>query len=400
MADPLARTVPSDHSTSSGEGLPDADARRLLESAIPGRLDEQVRDHIVAEAHGNPLALLELPRAVNASELAGGFGLPGALTLADRIEQSFRRRIAPLPEQTRRLLLLAAAEPTGDPALLWHAAERMGVGIDAADPAEADGLLTVATRVTFRHPLVRSAVYRAASANDRRRAHQALAEATDPGTDPDRRAWHRAQAAAAPDEDIAAELERSASRAYARGGLAAAAAFLDRATALTPVPTARASRALAAAQVTYEAGMPDAAAEQLAIAESGPLSELDRARLERLHAQMAFVRLHGGDAPELPLQAARRLVPLDAALARETYLEALWAAIRAGGSDGGLTARQVAEAASTAPPGAKPPMAVDLLLDGLIARTAISYAAGIPAPRLALRTLRDEDVVRRAQGWV
>jgi DNA-binding CsgD family transcriptional regulator len=370
-------------------GLSDADARALLESVIPGRLDERVRDRIVAESGGNPLALLELPHAINAAELAGGFGQPGAL--AGRIEESFLRRIAPLPVVTQRLLLLAAAEPVGDPKLLWRAAGLLGIGTDAAGPAEADGLLTVATRVTFRHPLVRSAVYQAAPTGDRRRAHHAIAEATDPGTDPDRRAWHQAQAAAAPDEDIAAELERSASRAFARGGLAAAAAFLQRAAALTPAPAAHATRALAAAQATYEAGMPDTALEHLAIAEGGPLSELDRARLERLHAQIAFTRLRGSDASRLLLQAAQRLGPLDAALARETYLEALWAAIRTGGSGGGCTALQAAEAARAAPSAANPPRAVDLLLDGLAARSAKGYSAGVPALRRALSALSDEN---------
>ena len=369
-------------------GLGDADARALLASVIPGRLDDRVRDRIVAEARGNPLALLELPRGVTAAELAGGFAVAGAATLAGRIEQSFQRRIAPLPEMTQRLLLLAAAEPTGDPALLWRAARHLGVSADAAGPAEADGLLTVAARVTFRHPLVRSAVYQAAPAADRRRVHQAIAEATDPGTDPDRRAWHRAQAAAEPDEDIAAELERSASRAHGRGGLAAAAAFLQRAAALTPALQARAARALAAAQATYEAGMPDAAVEQLAIAEAGPLSELERARLERLHAQIAFTRLRGSGAPQLLLQAARRLGPRDAALARETYLEALWAAIRTGRSGSGHTAREVAEAALAAPLAADPPRAVDLLLDGLAARSTEGYTAGVPALQRALSALR------------
>jgi DNA-binding CsgD family transcriptional regulator len=372
------------------EGLCDADARALLASVIPGRLDERVRDRIVAEARGNPLALLELPRGVTAADLAGGFAVASALTLAGRIEQSFQRRIAPLPEMTRRLLLLAAAEPVGDPALLWRAARHLSISADAAGPAEADGLLTVAARVTFRHPLVRSAVYQAAPAADRRRAHHAIAEATDPGTDPDRQAWHRAQSTAEPDEDIAAELERSASRAHARGGLAAAAAFLQRAAALTPAPRARAARALAAAQATYEAGMPDAAVGQLAIAETGPLSELERARLERLHAQIAFTRLRGSDAPQLLLQAARRLGPRDAALARETYLEALWAAIRAGRSGGGHTARQAAEAARAAPPAADPPRAVDLLLDGLAARSAEGYSAAVPTLRRALSALRDQ----------
>ena len=373
------------------EGLSDADARALLASVIPGRIDERVRDRIVAEADGNPLALLELPRWVTAAELAGGFGVAGEMTLTGRIEQSFQRRIAPLPEMTQRLLLLAVAEPVGDPELLWRAARNLGISADAAAPAEADGLLTMAARVTFRHPLVRSAVYQAASADDRRRVHHALAEATDPGTDPDRRAWHRAQAAPEPDEDIAAELERSASRAHARGGLPAAAAFLERAAALTPAPHARAARALAAAQAKYEAGTPDAAVEQLALAGAGPLSELERARLERLHAQIAFTRLRGRDAPSLLLQAARRLSSLDPALARETYLEALWAAIRTGRSGGGYTARQVAEAARAAPAAATPPRAVDLLLDGLAARSAEGYSAGVPPLQRALTALRGEN---------
>ena len=371
------------------EGLPDADARALLASVIPGRIDERVRDRIVAEAGGNPLALLELPRGITAAELAGGFGVAGELTVTGRIEQSFQRRIAPLPEMTQSLLLLAAAEPVGDPALLWRAARSLGIGADAAGPAESAGLFTAGARVTFRHPLVRSAVYQAAPATDRRRAHHAIAEATDPGTDPDRRAWHRAQAALEPDEGIAAELERSASRAHARGGLAAAAAFLERAAALTPAPRARATRALAAAQAKYEAGMPDAAVRQLAIAGAGPLSELERARLERLDAQIAFTRLRGRDAPPLLLQAARRLSPLDPALARETYLEALWAAIRTGRSGGGHSPRHVAQAARTAPAPASPPRAVDLLLDGLAARSAEGYSAGVPALQRALGALSD-----------
>jgi len=237
--------------------LDDDDARALLASVIPGRLDERVRDRIIAESDGNPLALLELTHGVTTAELAGGFGLPGAGPLAGRIEKSFLCRITPLPETTRRLLLLAAADPVGDPALLWRAAGRLGITDEAAAPAEADRLLTVAARVTFRHPLARSAVYQAAPAADRRLAHRAIAEATDAGTDPDHWAWHQAQAAPRPDEEIAAELERSASRAQARGGFAAAAAFLDRATALTPDAARRGARALAAAQAKFDAAAPD-----------------------------------------------------------------------------------------------------------------------------------------------
>jgi DNA-binding CsgD family transcriptional regulator len=252
-------------------------------------------------------------------------------------------------------------------------------------------LLTIAARVTFSHPLVRSAIYRAAPAADRRRAHHALAEATDPGTDPDHRAWHRAQAASGPDEDLATELERSAGRAQVRGGLAAAAAFLERAAALTPDPARRGARALAAAQAKYEAGMPDAAIEQLAIAGAGPLGELERARLERLQAQIAFTRSRGSDAPQLLLQAAQRLGPLDAALARETYLEALWAAIIVGKSGNGLATREVAEAAMAAPPGPSPPRAVDLLLDGLVARSVKGYPVAVPSLERALSALLHEE---------
>jgi DNA-binding CsgD family transcriptional regulator/tetratricopeptide (TPR) repeat protein len=374
------------------EGLSDADARALLGTVIPGRLDERVRDRIVAECAGNPLALLELPRGVTTTaELAGGFGVAGPLPLAGRIEQSFLRQIAPLPVTTQRLLLLAAAEPTGDPALLWRAAERLGISVDAAGPAETVGLLTIAAQVTFRHPLVRSALYQAASASDRRRVHMAVAEAIDPVTDPDRRAWHRAQVAAEPDEDIAAELDRSASRAQARGGLAAAAAFLQRSAALTPEPGLRAKRALAAAHAQYDAGMPDAAIELLAIAAEGPLGDLDRARSERLHAQIAFTRLRGSTAPSLLLQAARRLAPLDAALSRETYLEALWSAIRVGQSGGGPSVDDMAQAALAAPPAAQPPRAVDLLLDGLVERSTKGYASAVPTLERALSALCDED---------
>src|SRR6266566_1909428 len=275
------------------EGLSDADAQAILASVIPGPLDERVRDRIIAESGGNPLALLELPRGVTAAELAGGFGVAGVQPVAGRIEQSFLRRIAPLPDMTTLLLLLAAAEPVGDPALLWRAAGNLGIGVDAAALAEADGLLTVGARVIFRHPLVRSAIYRAAPAADRSRAHRALAEATDPGTDPDRRAWHRAQAALGPNEDIAAELERSAGRAQARGGFAAAAAFLDRATALTPEPARRGARALAAAQAKFDAAAPERAEKLLAFAEMAPLDELQRARVDVLRAQIAFARCRG-----------------------------------------------------------------------------------------------------------
>jgi DNA-binding CsgD family transcriptional regulator len=364
-------------------GLDDEAARALLRSAIRGRLDERVRDRIVAETRGNPLALLELPQGRTVAELAGGFGLPDLL-LATRIEQSFLRRLASLPDATRRLLLVAAAEPVGDVSLLWRAAGHLGLGTDASSPAQAAGLVELGVSVRFRHPLVRSAAYRAAAPEERQEAHRALAEATDPEADPDRRAWHRAHAAAGLDEAVAAELERSAGRAQARGGVAAAAAFLERATALTPDPARRGARALAAAQATLEAGAPDAAEALLAIVEMGPSDELARARLARLRAQIAFARRRGSDDPPLLLDAARRLEPLDPALARETYLEALGAAIFAGRLSGAVGVAEVAEAARAAPPAASPPRASDLLLDGLVTRFTEGYAAGVAPLRRAL----------------
>ena len=386
-------------------GLSEADSQALLASVVPGRLDERVRDRIIAESGGNPLALLELPRGVTAAELAGGFGLPGAGSLSGRLEDIFRRRLAPLPSTTRQLLLLAAAEPTGNPALLWRAAANIGISAqDAAAPAEADGLLTLGTRVIFRHALVRSAIYQAASAADRRRAHRALAEATDAGTDPDRRAWHRAQAAAGPDEDIAAELERSAGRAQARGGFAAAAAFLERATELTLEPARRAERALAAAQAKFQAGAFDAALVLVAVAEPGPLDELQRARVELLRGQIAFASSRGSDAPPalpLLLAAARQFEPLDVRLARETYLEALSAALLAGrlALDGSV--REVAAAARAAPRPPRPARAPDLLLDGLALVITEGYPAAVPMLKQAVSAFRSADVSREEElRWI
>jgi hypothetical protein len=383
-------------------GLSEADARAMLASVLPGRLDERVRDRIIAESGGNPLALLELPRGVSAAELAGGFGLPGAGPLPARIEGIFERRLAPLPAATRLLLLLAAAEPTGDPALLWRAAGNLGMSAaEAAASAEADGLLTVGVRVIFRHPLVRSAIYRSASTQDRRQVHRALAEATDPQADPDRRAWHRAQAAPGPNEDIAAELELAAGRARARGGFAAAAAFLDRATALTPDPGRRAERALAAAQAMARAGAFEAALRLLATAEAGPLAELQRVRTDLLSGQIAFATSRGNDAPPLLLKAAKRLELLDPGLARETYLEALSTAVYGGlfATSSGMW--QAAEAARAAPPASLPPGAPDLLLDGLALLITQGHTAAAPTLKQALKAFSGEDISREeALRWL
>ena len=266
------------------EGLGLQDARALLEDALAGPLDPRVRDRIVAETRGNPLALLELPRGMTPAELAGGFGLPDATPLGDRIERSFQRRVAGMPRATRQLLLIAAAEPIGDPTRLWQAAARLQVDVVSA-LAGAEDLLAVDARVRFRHPLVRSAIYRVASPEDRREVHGALAESIADGIDPDRRTWHRAHAAAGSDEAIAAELEASAGRAQARGGLAAAAAFLERAVELTPEPGRRAQRALAAARAAHAAGAADSALALLQDAHAGPLDAREQAEHRLLEAQ-------------------------------------------------------------------------------------------------------------------
>src|SRR6266536_1883312 len=345
-------------------GLGDADARAVLASAVGGRLDARVADLIVAETRGNPLALLELPRGLALAELAGGFGLPGAAPLAGRIEDSFACQLDALPDQTRRLLLLAAADPSGDRPLVWRAAGRLGIPAQAGAAAVEAGLVEFGTRVRFRHPLVRSAAYRSASFSERQQMHAALAEATDPIAAPDRRAWHRAQAAAGPDEEVAAELECSAGRAQARGGLAAAAAFLERSVLLTADPARHAERALAAAQASLQAGAFGRALDLLATVEAGRLDELQSARVDLLRGQIAFASGPGADAPALLLKAAKRLEPLNLDLARQTYLNAWVAAPLAGRLAGAGDLLEVSHAVRALPP-ARSPRPADLLLDGL-----------------------------------
>ncbi|MGX1811947.1 AAA family ATPase [Nocardia sp. NPDC055321] len=380
-------------------GLRDGDARAVLESAIPARLDERVTDRIIAEAHGNPLALLELPRGMTAAELAGGFGRPDSQPLTSQIEQSFVRRIAELPAAAQLLLLAAAADPVGDALLVRRAAERLGIGVDATTAVESAGLIEFGARVRFRHPLVRSAAYRTANSRDRRAVHLVLAELTDPDTDPDRRAWHRATAAVEPDETVADELERSAVRAQARGGLAAAAAFLRRATSLTPDLARRGTRALAAARAAFEAGAPDTALELLNAAEMGLLDELERARLTQLRGRIVLARKRGGDALPLLLDAARRLEALDVDQSRETYLEALGSAIYASRLHSADALSAVARAAQAAPHGRRTRRLVDVLLDVLATRFAEGYTVGVATlmrelSAFSAETAGDEDVMR------
>jgi DNA-binding CsgD family transcriptional regulator len=359
------------------QGLGSRDARALLNSAVRFRLDEQVRDQIIAETRGNPLALLELPRGLTATQLAGGFGLLEAQALRGQIEKSFVRQLETLSEDARRLLLLAAAEPIGDPRVLMRASELLALSVAVVD-AETDGLLAIGERVTFRHPLVRSAVYPAASMQERRVVHHALAEATDRNVDPDRRAWHLAAAAAGPDEHVATELEHSAGRAQARGGLAAAAAFLRRAVALSHDPARRGGRALAAGEACLRAGEFDSALELLATAEGDPLSELERARAGLLRAQVTFGSGVAHDAPQRLLEAAESIESLSATLARETYLDAWGAALFAGRFAPRGTLRAISAAGIAAPRAAERPHASDLLLDGFALLVTEGRAAAGP----------------------
>ncbi len=369
-------------------GLPYADARELLLRSMHGPLDAAVAHQVVTESHGNPLALLELPRAWRAADLAGGFGVPGSRPLAGQIEESYVRRLRALPPDTQLLVLVAAAEPMGDPLLLRRAADTLGLDFGAVSPAADAGLVHVRGQVAFTHPLVRSATYGAAASHDRRRVHRALAEATDPAVDPDRRAWHLARATTGPDEEVAAELERSADRAQARGGVAAAAAFLSRAAELSPATSDRTRRALDAALANVQAGSFDDARTSLDMAGEGPLGELHRARIALVRAHLAFASARGSEATPLLLAAAERLVPLDLSLARATYLDAFSAAQFAARLNGGVGVTDVARAVRATPrPSHGDLTPGDLLLDAFVALTE-DYASAVPLCRRALETLR------------
>ena len=373
-------------------GLADQYARELLDSALTGSLDERVRDQILADSRGNPLALVELLRGLTRAELAGGFGLPGAVSLSGRIEESFVRQLDALPPETGRMVRLAAADPSGDASLLWRAAERLGIPRWAAAPAVEAGLAEFGVRVWFRHPLLRSAAYRSASAQERQAIHLALAEATDPAADPDRQAWHRAQAAAEPDEEVAAELERSAVRAQARGGPAAAAAFLQRSVLLTVDSARRVERILAAAAASLQAGSYGQALDLLATAEAEPLEELQSARVDLLRGHIAFASGMGGDAPPQLLKAAQRLEPLDLDLSRHAYLDAWLAAVFAGRLTAEATLLEICRAARRLPPPADPPSKSELVLNALTLLVTDGPGTAAPALRMAMDAFTATDV--------
>ncbi|WP_308408603.1 AAA family ATPase [Streptomyces sp. AC627_RSS907] len=382
------------------DGLDTTDARALLSAAADGPMDERIRDRVLAEARGNPLALLELPHGPLDADPADGLGQPGPGPVTGRIERSYLARIESLPADTRRLLLIAAAEPVGDATLLRRAAERLDISPGADGPAVAAGLLSVGALVRFRHPLLRSAVYRSAGLAELRETHRVLAEVTDPALDPDRRAWHLARATVRPDEAIAGELESSAGRALARGGLAAAATFLAHAAVLTPHPRRKAARALAGAQAKLRAGAPTAARDLLALARTGVLDEHDRARADLVQAQIAFASSRVDEALPMLLATAQRLVPFDAGLARETFLDTLSAAMFAGRLASGADAREVAAAAQrTLPDSTRPPRSVDLLLNALATRFTGGYREAVPAARHAVRAFREETDPESVLRW-
>ncbi|MFF7529431.1 AAA family ATPase [Streptomyces bobili] len=373
------------------EGLGHEDAREILRLAVPGGLDQRVRDQLIAEARGNPLALRELPRALNPAQIASGLTLSSTLPLENRIEQSLVVQLASLPAPARSLLLLAAAEPTGDPGLLWRASAVLGLGPDAFDAAKDAEALVVGTRVGFRHPLVRSAVYRAASLADRRRVHDALADVTSAEHDPDRRAWHRASATLHPDEGVAADLERSAARARTRGGPAAAGAFLERAAEITPSPFHRGQRLIAAAEAKHDAGAPGAALRLLESARALPLTTLQEALVARLHARAGYALRRDRSGVQHLLAAAQGLEGLDPVLARDTYVEALAAATYGGRLGDAEQVAAVANAILAATPAAEESdRAGDLILRGQALLAAEGQEAAIATLRRAQRAFLEQ----------
>jgi DNA-binding NarL/FixJ family response regulator len=378
----------------------DPDARAILASAITGRIDESVRDRIVAEAGGNPLALLELPKGWTPAAIAGGFGLPDGVSVPARVEESFRRRLVNLPDRSRQLLLVAAADPVGDPVIVRSAADHLGIPADASRPAAAAGLLDERTELRFRHPMVRSVVYREADVSDRRLVHAALADATDSALDPDRRAWHLAAATAGPDDEVASALEQSAGRAQARGGIAATAAFLARAAALTGDRARRTERALAAAQASFRAGAFPTALDLLDMTSSAQPDALQRTQADLLRAHIAFASGLGSDAPPMLVKAARQLEAFDPGVARETYLIAWVAAVFAGQHAGPEVLGDICGTILSLAPRPDGPWPLDLLVEGLARLTTEGHRAAAPALQQAGQTIAElpvEDVLR--WGW-
>lgn len=376
-------------------GLTDENASSLLESALPGRLDAAVRDRIIAEARGNPLALLAIPKGLSAVDLAGGYQRPDKRPVIAEIEEHYQRTLQALPAESRQFLVLAASEPVGDPTLLVRAMAHLGLAPSVVTPAEEAGLITIDTRVQFHHPLARSVAYRSGGVEERRAAHSALAASTDPDVDPDRRAWHRALAADTVDEVVADELERSARRARQRGGTAAAAAFLTRAVELTPDPAVRGARALAAAEAHREVASFDSARSLLATARLAPLTELQQANLAQLRTRLAFTSARASGNADALIAAiddfaviAGQLETLDRESATEAYLEAMSAAMYVGRA-AGTRAAEIAASARRAFTGVSPVRPLDEVAHALADRLALGAGPAMPAMQRALASLKN-----------
>jgi DNA-binding CsgD family transcriptional regulator len=366
------------------DGLDDVDALKLLNSVLHVPLDPRVRSRVIAETHGNPLALIDWPRGRTPTELAGGFGMSTALSMSGQLEENYRRRLAELPAATQQFLLIAAAEPTGDAAVVSRAAKRLWVDWADAAPAVQEGLLEIGVQVRFRHPLVRSAAYNSAVPTDRQAAHRALAEETDAELDPDRRAWHSALGACGPDEKIAEALEQSAARAKARGGFAAAAALLERAAALSEEAGRAGKRTLTAATAHHDAGSYEIAGRLVASAEAARLDAIDRAELEMLRGRLAMATGEARDAPRLLLRAAQQFDPLDVQIASAAYLHATASMAIVGNLAKGVSVREVARAA-TSRPSSPQTSATEWLVEGLAHAMADELQAAAPLLRRALK---------------
>lgn len=360
------------------EGLSQVASRELLDRKVEGTLDSGVRDRLVIEAEGNPLALIELAQLLTAEQLAGLAPLPKALPLGDRLEQGLMRNVRGLSSDARSILVLVATERSGDPGLLRRAADGLGLSQTAIDDAES--VLRLGAQITFRHGFVRSAVYALASETTRRDAHLALAEAMDPDADEDRIAWHRAAASVDADETVAADLEASARKARDRGGQVAAAAVLELAAELTPDPSRRAARLLVAADADLAAGALSKADTLLSQLTPKLLDDEQRAEAQRLRGTLALARGDKGSSSTLLIEAARVLAPFDLRKARDTCLDALATAMFAGrlASDRGM--REAVECARSMPEPTQT-TAADVLLDAFATLVDEGSAAAAPVLR-------------------
>ena len=373
-------------------GLDEAAALELLASLAPGRVSPVVGARIVAETGGNPLALAEVARELSAAQLAGAEVLPEPLPVGGSLEDAFGRRVRRLPPETRLLLAVAAAEPTGSQALLWRAAGQLGIDPEAAAAADLGGLAEIGSQVEFRHPLVRSVAYYATPLRQRRLIHRALAAAGD-GSEPDRVAWHLGMAAAGPDDSVAARLEQAAGRARDRGGYAATVTFLSRAAELSAGKEQRAGRLLTAAEAALIAGQPVRAGALLEEATPLLADQLARAQVRRLQGTIRFALGHAGEAPAILLEAAQALALADVRGARQALLEAFDAALFVGWSASRAVLAEIARAARDIPAaGGSEASAVGLLLDGFAVRAAAGYPAAAPLLRRAIAILRADDL--------